>query len=46
MKRIYKYVWLLVLPFLCTTGLMAQSKVEEARKLIQDGKRRVYIDKE
>lgn len=38
MKRIYKYVWLLVLPFLCTTGLMAQSKVEEARKLIQDGK--------
>lgn len=39
MNRIYKYVRLVaVFLLLGSTGLMAQSKMEEARKIIQNGK--------
>lgn len=38
MKVTYKYVLIVVLSFLCSIEIMAQSKMEEAKKMIQDGK--------
>lgn len=38
MNDIYKYVRFVLVLLLCSTGLMAQSKMEEAKRLIQDGK--------
>lgn len=38
MKRTLKYVLIVALSFVCSIELMAQSKMEEAKKLIQDGK--------
>lgn len=38
MKVTYKYVLIVVLSLLCSIEIMAQSKMEEAKKMIQDGK--------
>lgn len=38
MKVTYKYVLIIVLSLLCSIEIMAQSKMEEAKKMIQDGK--------
>lgn len=38
MKVTFKYAFLVVLSFLCSIEIMAQSKMEEAKKMIQDGK--------
>lgn len=38
MKETLKYVLIVALSFVCSIELMAQSKMEEAKKLIQDGK--------
>lgn len=38
MRVTYKYVLIVVLSLLCSIEIMAQSKMEEAKKMIQDGK--------
>lgn len=38
MKVTYKYALIVVLSLLCSIEIMAQSKMEEAKKMIQDGK--------
>lgn len=38
MKVTFKYAFLVVFSFLCSIEIMAQSKMEEAKKMIQDGK--------
>lgn len=45
MKGIFKYIGLVVLAFLFSTGLMAQSEIEKARKLIQDGEAQCVLIK-
>lgn len=37
-KVTFKYAFLVVLSLLCSIEIMAQSKMEEAKKMIQDGK--------